>query len=111
MKSQVLLKRYTQGLINTVKDQAEFDILYRDLSDFADMLERETGLREALHSPFLPTSRRVEVARSVLEQVEMADKSRRFLLLLVEKDRLGLLESMINILPVQWNEEQGILPP
>ena len=108
MKSQVLLRRYTQGLINTVEDQVEFDALYRDLSAFAELLNQEKKLKETFHSPFLPTSKRVDIARAVLDSVEIEDKARRFILLLVEKNRLGLFDSMIATLPVHWNEEQGI---
>jgi F-type H+-transporting ATPase subunit delta len=108
MKSQILVKRYTQGLVNSVKDETEFSILSRELSGFWELLNAHKNLRETLSNPFLPTSRKKQIAQELLASASAGVKSVRFLLLLVENDRLELLPEILQDLPEAWNEEKGI---
>jgi F-type H+-transporting ATPase subunit delta len=108
MKSQILVKRYTQGLVNSVKDENEFSTLSRELSAFWDLLNAHKKLMEILLSRFLPTSRKKQIAQELLASSSTGTKSARFLLLLVENDRLELLPGIIQALPEAWNEEKGI---
>jgi len=109
MKNQVLLKRYAQGLVNTIKDQAEFDALNRDLSAVMELLDSHSELLEALQSPFLPVSKKKDILRSVLDRTDLSPKAVRFVLLLVENGRLGYFQDFLTYLPIYWNQEQGII--
>lgn len=108
MKSQVLIKRYTQGLNNSIKSEEEFLILSRQLLDFQNLLSTQKDLKKILASAFLPTSKKIEIAKEVLANVSLEAKASRFILLLVEKNRLELLPSILEFLPILWNEEKGI---
>ena len=90
MKSQVLIKRYTQGLNNSIKSEEEFLILSRQLLDFQNLLSTQKDLKKILASAFLPTSKKIEIAKEVLANVSLEAKATRFILLLVEKNRLEL---------------------
>lgn len=108
MKSQILVKRYTQGLVNSVKDETEFAALHRELSAFWELLNAHKKLMETLFNRFLPTSRKKQIAQELLASTPAGTKSVRFLLLLVEKGRLELLPELIQALPEAWNEEKGV---
>lgn len=108
MKNQILKKRYAQGLINSIKDQEEFESLYAELSEFQQFLSSHTKIQETLQSPFLPSARKKEMATKILERSSAAEKIKRFLILLAENDRLRLLPEILEYLPVLWNEEQGV---
>ena len=108
MKSQILVRRYTQGLVNSVKYETEFSTLSRELSDFKELLDAHKNLMDTLSNPFLPTSRKKQIARELLASTSIGTKSVRFLLLLVENDRLELLPEIIQALPEAWNEEIGV---
>ena len=109
MKNRILIRRYTQGLVHAVKDQAEFESLNRDLHAVLELLDSQPKLNEILQSPFLPVSKKMDVFRSVLEKVDLAPKVIRFLLLLVENGRMELFSDILTYLPIQWNEEHGIV--
>jgi len=109
MKNQVLLRRYTQGLIHAIKDQAEFESMNRDLHTVLELLDSQPRLNETLRSPFLPVSKKMDVFRSILEKVGLDPKVIRFLLLLVENGRMELFSDILTYMPIQWNEEQGIV--
>lgn len=109
MKSQILLRRYAQGLINSAKDDGEFESLSSELGEFAKFLSIHAKLQDTLQSPFLPATKKTEIATQILERSSLGNKAKRFLLLLVENDRLMLLPKILENLPVLWNEEQGIV--
>lgn len=109
MKSQILIKRYAQGLVNSIKNDKEFTALNRQLADFYNLLGIHKTMEEALSSPFLPTTKKIQIAREILSKDSYAEKISRFILLLVENNRLGLLADVLDVLPVLWNEKKGIL--
>jgi len=108
MKSQALTRRYAQGLINSIKDKGEFESVSGEMQEFSRFLFKEKKLLEILSSAFLPTTKKNEIAAQVLEKTSLKEKSRRFILLLVENNRVLLLEEILKLLPLFWNEEHGI---
>ena len=107
MKNQILVKRYTQGLVNSIKNEAEFSAVSQELSNFALLLRKHQKLRDTLHSPFLPTTKKTEIAKEVLAKQPLGKKALRFILLLVDNNRLGLFPEIIESLPEVWNEQKG----
>jgi len=107
MKSQILVKRYTQGLVNSIKNEAEFSAVSQELSNFALLLRKHQKLKDTLHSPFLPTTKKTQIAEEVLAKQPLGKKASRFILLLVEKNRLELFPEIIESLPEVWNEQKG----
>jgi F-type H+-transporting ATPase subunit delta len=108
MRSQILIRRYAQGLISSAKEEGEFGSLYAELGEFEKFLSSHTKLHDTLMSPFLPATKKREIADLILEKTSIGAKARRFLLLLVENNRLPILPQLLERLPLMWNEERGI---
>jgi F-type H+-transporting ATPase subunit delta len=108
MKSPMLTRRYAQGLINSIKDKEEFESLSGELREFSQFLLREKKLLDTMTSAFLPTTKKKEIAAQVLEKTSLQEKSRRFIYLLIENNRLLLLDEIIKLLRPFWNEANGI---
>jgi F-type H+-transporting ATPase subunit delta len=108
MRNKVLIRRYAQGLINSAKSVQEFDALYAELNEFDKFLSTQPKLQDTLQSPFLPAAKKKDIAAQILERSTVGEKTKRFLLLLVENARLMLLPDILEFLPAFWNEEQGI---
>jgi len=108
MRSQVLVKRYAQGLISSAKDEKEFESLRRQLREFQHLFSAQKNLQDVLISPFLPSAKKTEIVAQILAEIHLEGKAGRFLLLLVENNRLPLLPDILDRLPELWNEEQGI---
>ncbi len=108
MKNQVLVKRYGLGFLGAAASQEEYTSLFKELQDFCRMFDREKGLRKALTSPFIPASKKQQIAQEVLEHMQVQPKISRFLLLLIENDRFELLPELVATLPELWNEEHGV---
>ena len=108
MRSQILVKRYAQGLISSSKDEKEFKSLRHQLREFQHLFSAQKNLQDVLISPFLPLTKKTEIVAQILAEIPLKGKAGRFLLLLVENNRLPLLPDILNRLPELWNEEHGI---
>jgi F-type H+-transporting ATPase subunit delta len=108
MKNQILTKRYTQGLVNSIKSDEEFSALARELSGFAALFQKHKKMREILANPFLPTSKKKQIVEAILAEKPVMRKASRLILLLVENNRVELLSDILESLPEAWNEKNGI---
>ena len=109
MKNQALIKRYAHGLLSTLKGEKEYGIIYRELKEFSNLLAAREKLYDLLTRPLLPVSRKKKIAEGILSKSSMQQKTTRFILLLIENDRLELLSGIIEFLPDLWNKEKGIV--
>jgi F-type H+-transporting ATPase subunit delta len=78
------------------------------LGEFDSFLSSHPKLQDTLQSPLLPATKKKDIAAQILERAPVGNKTKRFLLLLVENARLMLLPEILEFLPALWNEEQGI---
>lgn len=107
MKKLLLVRRYAQGLVNALEDDAEFEVVSRELTDFGERIVSHPALKEILASPFVAERKKAQVIQDILAASGFAEKTRRFILLLVENNRLALLEEIREALPVFWHESRG----
>jgi F-type H+-transporting ATPase subunit delta len=109
MKNQVLVKRYTQGFVNSIKSEKEFRALFEQLTDFSRLERTHGDLNEVLSNPFVPKSKKKEIIEELLTKKRVDVKASRFVLLLLENNRFDLLPDILDVLPELWNEKMGIL--
>jgi len=108
MKNSILVKRYAQGLTGALRDEAECTSVSRELAGFWELLSTHSTLKETLANPFVEARRKAKVIRDILARSGFMDKTLRFLLLLLDHKRLHLLGDILEMLPVFWNERQGV---
>ncbi len=108
MKTLVLVKKYTLGLVNALKDEEEFSVVSQELREFARLLSTNEDLSRALAHPYIQAARKVLLVREILARAGAAGKTTRFLLLLLEHGRLSLLSDILQNLPVYWHEKKGV---
>jgi ATP synthase F1 delta subunit len=108
MKNRVLIKRYSQGLINAIGDEDEFTVIHKELLNFLDLLESRERLKEVLQSPFLPLTKKKDLTDELLKTLSYGQKTTRFIGLCVENDRLEFFRDILEFLPELWNQEKGV---
>jgi F-type H+-transporting ATPase subunit delta len=109
MKNLVLVKRYCLGLLGAVHSEEEYASVLEELVSFAQLLAEQKDLNLTLLTPFLPASRKIKVADEILRRLSLQPKVVRFILLLLENERLELLPDILELLPDLWNEAQGVV--
>jgi F-type H+-transporting ATPase subunit delta len=109
MKNQVLVKKYAQGLVQALRDEAEFESVRAELGAFQALFGGREDLRHALLSPFVGAPKKARILQDVLAASHAGAKTTRLLLLLLEHKRMDILGDLVGILPEAWNEKQGVL--
>jgi len=109
MIKQVLLRRYGQGLINVLRDEADFRKVQDELQGLAGLFFGEERLRLALDSPFLAKTKKADLVREILKRSAADRRTQNFIRLLLEKGRFELLPEILDILPLLWNEKSGVV--
>ncbi len=109
MKNLALVKKYAQGLVQAVKDKAEYDSVSAEIRAFLDLLESTEDLRRALISPFVHVRKKEAVLDEVLAVLKAGGKASRFTRLLLSHKRLDLLRAIVDALPEAWSERLGIV--
>ncbi len=108
MKSQILVKRYAQGWLGTLRSEAEYSARLRELCSVTELIAEQKGLQSVLLTPFVPASRKQKIARAILDRLSLHPINVRFLMLLLENERLDLLPEIVALLPDLWNENRGV---
>lgn len=108
MKKLILVKRYTQGLVGSLGDEAEFAAVSRELADFRERVSSHAALKDILASPFVAARKKTQLIQDILAVLDLQGKTRRFVLLLLENSRLGLLGDILEELPALWHEHRGV---
>ena len=108
MKKRVLVKRYAQGFLKSIKDEKEYEALYQELLGFHELLTTHDELQGTLLSPFLPTSKKVELAEDLLTKLSYRGKNLRFILLLIDNGRFQFFPEILESMPEFWNELKGV---
>jgi F-type H+-transporting ATPase subunit delta len=108
MKNPTLVRKYTQGFVGAMTDEAEFLRVLGELEGFAGLVADRDDLRRALANPFLNDRKRTGIVREILERAGAGAKTVRLILLLAEHGRLALLPEIAAAAPEAWNERLGI---
>jgi len=108
MVSKTLIRRYNGGLVNSISSEDEFGVISRQLLDFQKFVSSQKELQQVLFKSVIPTSRKKTIGEEILKKKDFHEKVHRFLLLLIENDRLELLPDILVDLPDMWNVSQGI---
>ena len=109
MKNQVLVKKYAQGLVQAVRDEAEYETVRAEVGAFHGLFSSREDLRHALLSPFVGAPKKARILGDVLAASRAGGKTTRLLQLLLEHKRLDILGDLLALLPEAWNEKRGIL--
>lgn len=108
MINNILVRRYTRGLINAISFEDEFGVISGQLLDFQKFLFNQKELQQIFFKSVLPISRKRAMGEEILKKKDLHPKVQRFLLLLIENGRLELLSDISDRLPDMWNVSQGI---
>lgn len=109
MKNQTLINRYAEGLVLALADDADYARVEGELKGLCRLFDENKDLQKALASPLLSSGRKAEIVGDVLDKLAISDKTRRFVLLLMEHSRLELLTEILGYLPSAWNVRKGIV--
>jgi F-type H+-transporting ATPase subunit delta len=108
MRSQILVRRYSQGLVSALRDEKEFTVVSQELALFSNLLAERHDLAGILASPFIAAKKKNRIIQDILASSSFSEKTVRFISLLLEHGRLNFLAGIVLALPIFWNEQHGV---
>jgi len=108
MKNLAVARRYAKALLLISKDDGQTDSYREELSGFANLMERESALNQAITNPLYERSSRRKVLQSVVDNLGISKTVKSFLLLLFDKGRFGFIGSIDDFYQKLADELKGI---
>ncbi len=109
MQSGSIARRYARALLELAKEEALVEKVLKDLHDFQSLLRDEPSIGEVLTRRSFSSLQQVGVLRDVLALTDFAPLTRNFLLLLVEKHRINVLDSIVVEFKRGYDELKGLV--
>jgi F-type H+-transporting ATPase subunit delta len=91
----VVSRRYAKALVEIVRQDGQLDAIRDELKGINDVINREPGLFHFLSNPAVNVTTKQEVLDTIVQKVGASELTGKFLSLLLEKDRLRYLETVL----------------
>jgi len=108
MKNLAVARRYAKALLLIGKEDGQTDSYRDELSGFANLMEREDALNQAITNPLYESSSRKKVLQAVVDKLGLSRTMKSFLLLLFDKGRIGFIGSIDDFYQKLADELKGI---
>jgi F-type H+-transporting ATPase subunit delta len=94
-----LARRYATAIVETAVDHDEqtLGVVTAELEEFAKMVRESKDLEHLLMSPVFTLPERQRAIAAVLERVKPSALTKRFLTLLVERNRFGVFDDIVKM--------------
>ena len=108
MKNLAVARRYAKALLLISKEDGQTDAYRKELSVFADLMEQENTLNQAITNPLYDSQNRRNVLQAVLVSLGISKTMKSFFLLLFDKGRIGFIGSIDEFYQKLADELKGI---
>ena len=108
MKNLAVARRYAKALLLISKEDGQTNAYRKELSGFADLMEQENALNQAITNPLYDTKKRRNVLQAILDRLGISKTMKSFFLLLFDKGRIGFIGSINEFYQKLADELRGI---
>lgn len=103
-----IANRYAHALADVVANTGNYQLVLREIQDFAAAYGSSVDLREVLETPALPLPEKMRVIEAVLARLSVSTITRNFLRVLLAHYRMGSLSEVVEAFRRISNERLGI---
>ncbi len=108
MKNLAVARRYAKALLLIGKENDQAELYREQLGSFSDLIAQNPQLEQAFTNPLYNAAGRKQVLVSVVDMLDFSDVVRAFLLLLFDKGRIGLIDSINDFYQKLADELKGV---
>lgn len=109
MSASALTRRYAKALVELAVEQQAVDRYGEELATVNAVLDREELLRQLLESPTLALEKKAAMLADLAAALDLSEGMRKFLGLVLSKDRLGFLPQIEDTYRRLADELSGVL--
>jgi F-type H+-transporting ATPase subunit delta len=95
MSSRASAARYARALLDAIARDGNPEQVEQDLTAFEHLVARTPDLQKAFANPAVPVTAKRGIVERLLAQMKVSGPAERLLLLLAERDRLGVLGDLV----------------
>lgn len=108
MKNLAVSRRYAKALLLIGKEDGQAELYGEQLDEFSKLISQNKQLEQAFTNPLYDAAGRKRVLVSVIELLDLSEIVKAFLLLLFDKGRIGLLDSINDFYQKLADEYKGV---
>ena len=101
-------KRYAKALFGLGQEDGQYDKYGQDLSEFVGFCAQNDEFRQVISNPIFPVDDRKKILDIVLEKSDFSGMVKSFLQLLLDKNRIGVIEAISSQYQVLTDEVSDI---
>lgn len=109
MSYEAIARRWARAIFEIGKESGSLAELTRDIGQFADSYASNQELALVLGNPLVPEAARETILRDIADKMGVSDTTKRVLLLLSRKRRLGALPDVARRLAQLADEDGNLL--
>lgn len=109
MSISAISKRYAKALVNLGAEADAVEQYSQELSQFSSVLTQEATLRLLLESPTYDIAKKTTILSELTDAFKFSDGMKKFLGLLLEKDRLRFISQIATDYRGLADERSGVL--
>jgi len=109
MPSRASAARYARALFDVALKESDPVQIERDLAAFAGLMASNAELHGALTNPAVPASAKRHIAEALGTRLNAAPPVRKLLVLLADRDRLGVVPDLLAIYRERLMEHQQVV--
>jgi F-type H+-transporting ATPase subunit delta len=102
-----LARRYAKALIDLGVEGGNLERLGKEIAELANAIKKSPELEETLSNPAFPPSDREKVLQALLLRIGAAPTAKNFTMLLLERERLGIIPDISRALNEMIDERMG----
>lgn len=108
MKSVAISRRYARALLLIGKEDGQAETYKTELEGFNKLMLKEKDLEQAICNPLYDAASRKKVLIAVIGKLELSPVTTSFLLLLLDKGRIGFISSISDFYQTLADELKGV---
>lgn len=109
MPSRASAARYARALFDVALKESDPVQIERDVASFAGLMSQNADLHGALTNPAIPASAKHQIADTLAARLNMAKPAHKLLLLLADRDRLGVIPDLLEVYRERLMEHQQVV--
>jgi len=95
MESGSISKRYARALLDLARESDISDSVLKELTSFEKLLQESVQLHSVMTNPSFTADERVAVLKDLFGTVKVSDLTRRFVLYVAKKRRMGIFTDIL----------------
>src|SRR5690349_21090220 len=109
MSSRASAARYARALFDVALKESDPVQIERDVAAFAALMSQNVELHGALTNPAIPASAKHQIVDALAQRLNVARPAHKLLLLLADRDRLGLMPDLLEVHRERLMEHQQVV--